>query len=185
MAAGEVLRKAAGKALATDHKVPWKESSGRFQYGLNTPDGVNMVVLMVEDTLRQNVGHGAMAVDGENAFNAAKRQAILDRLYTTFPQLAIFVETWYLDPSPLWYYLNDHVVAIIWSRKGIQQGDVIATFLFSDIYAPILENIYRRTSPLCSTMQLFAILDDITFTAPCTYCLLFLSSVLKNSQPST
>ena len=58
VAAGEVLRKAAGKALAIDHKVPWKESSGRFQYGLNTPDGVNMVVLMVEDTLRQNVGHG-------------------------------------------------------------------------------------------------------------------------------
>ena len=103
MAAGEVLRKAAGKALAIDHKVPWKESSGRFQYGLNTPDGVSVVVLMVEDTLGQNVGHGAMAVDGENAFNAAKRQAILDRLYTTFPQLAIFVETWYLDPSPLWY----------------------------------------------------------------------------------
>ena len=166
MAAGEVLCKTAGKALAIDHKVPWKESSGRFQYGLNTPDGVNMVVLMVEDTLRQNVGHGAMAVDGENAFNAAKRQAILDRLYATFPQLAIFVETWYLDPSPLWYYLNDHVVAIIWSREGIQQGDVIATFLFSNIYAPILENIYRRASPLCSTMQLFAILDDITFTAP-------------------
>ena len=103
-----------------------------------------------------------MAVD----VNAAKRQAILDRLYSTFPQLAIFVETWYLDPSPLWYFLNDHVVAIIWSREGIQQGDVIATFLFSNIYAPILENIYRRASPLCSTMQLFAILDDITFTAP-------------------
>ena len=31
VAAGEVLRKVAGKALAIDHKVPWKESSGRFQ----------------------------------------------------------------------------------------------------------------------------------------------------------
>ena len=44
-----------------------------------------MVILMVADTLKQNVGHGAMAVDGQNAFNAARRQAILDALYATFP----------------------------------------------------------------------------------------------------
>ena len=94
VAVSEVFRKAAGKALAIDHKVPCKESSGKFQYGLNIPDGVNMVVLTVEDTLKQNIGHGAMAVDGENAFNSARRQAVLDRLHQTFPQLAVFVETW-------------------------------------------------------------------------------------------
>ena len=99
VAAGEVLRKVAGKAIAIDYRVPWKEAGGPFQYGLNTPDGVNMVILMVEDTLKQNINHGAMAVDGQNAFNAARRQAILDQLFRTFPQLAVFVETWYLDPS--------------------------------------------------------------------------------------
>ena len=139
---------------------------GMRKYGLNTPDEVNMVVLMVEDTLRQNVGHGAMAVDGENAFNAACRQSILDRLYQTFPQLAVFVETWYVDPSPLWFYLEDHSVAIIWSREGIQQGDVIATFLFSNLYSRVLQNIYDRAASLCPSFQLFAILDDITSTAP-------------------
>ena len=53
VAAGEVLRKVAGKAIAIDYRVPWKEAGGPFQYGLNTPDGVNMVILMVEDTLTQ------------------------------------------------------------------------------------------------------------------------------------
>ena len=33
---GEVLRKATGKAMSIEFRVPWKESSGRFQYGLNT-----------------------------------------------------------------------------------------------------------------------------------------------------
>ena len=98
--AGETLRKTAGKAMAIELRVQWKESSGVLQYGLNSTDGVNMVVLMVMDTLQQNVGQGATAIDGENAFNAMKRQKILDRLYHTFPQLATFVETWYLDPSP-------------------------------------------------------------------------------------
>ena len=89
---GETLRKTAGKALAIDLQIQRKESSGTHQYGLNTTDGVNMVVLMVTDTLQQNVGHGATAIDGEYAFNAMKRQKILDRLFQTFPQLAIFVE---------------------------------------------------------------------------------------------
>ena len=54
---------------------------------------MNMVVLMVEDTLKQNVGHGAMAIDGKNAFNTARRQAILDQLYSIFPKLAVVVAT--------------------------------------------------------------------------------------------
>ena len=53
-----------------------KESSGTHQYGLNTTDGVNMVVLMVTDTLQQNVD-GATAIDGENAFNAMKGKRYL------------------------------------------------------------------------------------------------------------
>ena len=60
-----------------------------------------MAVLMVEDTLQQNGDHGALAVDRENAFNATERQAILDRVFSTFQQNALFVETWYLDQSPL------------------------------------------------------------------------------------
>ena len=61
---------------------------------------------MVQDSLAKNADHCAMAVDGENAFNAIKRQKVLDRLCATFPALAIFVETWYLEPSPLWLYLD-------------------------------------------------------------------------------
>ena len=45
--AGDSLRKIAGKAMAIEYRVPWNEASGRLQYGLNTPDGVNMVVLLV------------------------------------------------------------------------------------------------------------------------------------------
>ena len=89
MVAGETLRKTAGKAMAIELRVQWKESSGVHQYGLNTTDGVNMVVLMATDTLQQNVGHGATVIDGENAFNALKRQKILGRLFTTFPQFTI------------------------------------------------------------------------------------------------
>ena len=60
--------------------------------------------------------------------------------------------------------MQDHTVRIIWNREGVQQGDVIATFLFSNTLAPTLYNIYTRITPLCPTAQLLAILDDITLT---------------------
>ena len=94
--------------MAFEYRLPWKESSGRLQYGLNTPDGVNMVVLMVHDSLVITINrhHCAMAVDGEHTFNSVRRQAVLDRLYATFPELATFVESWYLLPSPIWFSLE-------------------------------------------------------------------------------
>ena len=154
--------------MAIDHRLPWKEAGGSFQYGLNTPvgDGVNMAVLMVQDTLRQNNGHSATTVDGRNAFNSASRQKILDLVYATFPQLATFVETWYLVPSPLWFCMIDHTIGSILSRAEVQQGCVIATFLFTLIYGPVLHNIFTRMHAICNSIQLFAILDNITFTAP-------------------
>ena len=41
------------------------------------PDGVKMVVLMVKDTHKQNVGDGARAVEGQNAFSASKSSTIV------------------------------------------------------------------------------------------------------------
>ena len=52
--AGDALRKIASKAMAIEFRIPWKESRGIFKYGLNTPEGVNVMVLMVQDSLAKN-----------------------------------------------------------------------------------------------------------------------------------
>ena len=77
VAAGEVLRKV---VQGTVERNRWQ-----FQYGLNTPAAVNMVILMVENTLRQDVTHGAMMVDGQKAFKNARKQAILTNFMPPFP----------------------------------------------------------------------------------------------------
>ena len=51
----------------------------------NTPDGVNMVVLMVQESLEKNRDHCAMGMDGGNALNSIKQQRVLGRVYVTFP----------------------------------------------------------------------------------------------------
>ena len=97
----------------------------------------------------EKFGHSAMALDAENIFNAIKCQRVPDRLYAMFPALARFIELWYLQPSPIWFYMEDHLVGVILSAERIQQAYVSATFLFSHTYGPGVE-------------QICAILDDIT-----------------------
>ena len=120
--AGNSCRKLAGKVLSTEYKLPWKEAAGVRQYGLNTPDGIGMALLITEDTLATAEDLCARAVDERNSFNEAKRQKLLDEIYSRFPELSIFMETWYLDPTPLGFYLEDHTIAVIWSSQGVQQG---------------------------------------------------------------
>ena len=62
-----------------------EESAGPHQYGPDTADGVNMVVLMLPDTLQQNIGHGATAVDGQSAFKCNERQKNLVQIVSYIP----------------------------------------------------------------------------------------------------
>ena len=119
-----------GKALSAEYKLPWKEAAGHRQHGLHTPGSVNMVLLLTEDALATAQDMCAVAIDGRNSFNEEKRQRILDTIQARFPELSTFVETWSLTPSPLWFYMDDHSIAIIWSSQGVQQGDVLSFFLF-------------------------------------------------------
>ena len=89
-----------------------------------------MVLRITEEAILLSDDMWAIAVDSRNAFNEARRQAILDAIYARFPELSIFVETWYLNASPIWMFMLDASVAIIWSSQGVQQGDPMSPFLF-------------------------------------------------------
>ena len=54
----------------------------------------------------------------------------------------------------------------IWSAEGIQQGAVIATFLFSNTYASVLERILTRLQEVSRESQVWVILNDMTATVP-------------------
>ena len=48
---GNAWRKLAGEVLSVEYHLPWKEAAGTKQYGLNTTDGVNMVLLITDEAL--------------------------------------------------------------------------------------------------------------------------------------
>ena len=51
---------------------------GSRQYGLNTLDGVNVVLLISEEALFSAEDMCSGGIDGRNTFNEVKRQKILD-----------------------------------------------------------------------------------------------------------
>ena len=71
-----------------------------------------MVVVMTDKAISTEVDVATEIIDGRNAYNASKWQAIMG------PKLSSYVETWYLSPSPLWFYMDDNTLAIIWSLKA-------------------------------------------------------------------
>ena len=113
-----------------DYKIQWKESVGGRQYGLSTPDGINMVMLMTDDAFNTEEDMAVEVIDGRNAYNAAKRQAILDAVHLHFPELSSYIETSYLSSSPLWFFMDDNTLAIIWSSEGVQHGAPYPLFCF-------------------------------------------------------
>ena len=53
-----------------------------------------MVLLITEEAILSSDDMCAIVVDGRNAFNEARGQAILVAINARFPELSIFVETW-------------------------------------------------------------------------------------------
>ena len=80
-----------------------------------------MVLLITDKALFSAEDLCAMAIDGRNAFNEMKRQKILDLIHLRFPELSIFIETWYLNPSPIWVYMDANSVGIIWRSQGFSK----------------------------------------------------------------
>ena len=119
-----------------------------------------MVMLMTDDAFNTEEDMDVEVIDGRNGYDAAKRQAILDAVHLHFPELSAYIETWYLSPLPLWFFMDNNTLAITWSSEGVQQGDPLSSFLFSLIYKPVLERIETTLKQPDPRTQVLAILDD-------------------------
>jgi hypothetical protein len=142
VAVTDVLRRVITKAIATHYKMNWGEAVGDLQYGVSIPAGSECVVKTCQVYLDLFPDqHAIVSADAQNAFNAADRQQMLDRLFDHFPELASFFAQWYDGEPPLWFRLESGDVHIIRSSQGSQQGDPAGGFLFCIGFRPHLEAI--------------------------------------------
>jgi len=76
-------------------------------------------------------------LDFKNAFNSVNRPKMLQELRSTNPKLSPWVEFTYCKEAPL--YIQGG--SMITSQEGIQQGDPLATLLFSVAINPVVRQI--------------------------------------------
>ncbi|KAJ9458089.1 hypothetical protein DIPPA_34838 [Diplonema papillatum] len=143
IACGEILRRVAGKVLASDRAV--KELGQNVllrsgQVGVGVKAGADAGVLAVRRVAalyRREGGasKGVLQVDLENAFNSLQREAIIRSASRHAPQVLAYTQAAYGKHSIL--QVGDKTLT---SECGVQQGDPLGPLLFSlamhDVVSP-------------------------------------------------
>ena len=97
--------------------------------------------------LVHQTGHWVIQTDRSNAFNTARRTAIIAQAAKSTPDLVEYVARCYDDiPAKAVFEMDSEERRIIEFTTGIQQGDGIGPPLFCSVLVPIIQKLNRSTS---------------------------------------
>ena len=103
-----------------------------IQLGLGAKAGPEKMVFTAHAMMKTN--HIAAAEDGENGFNAMKRQAVLDATKQMWPEGMAMVNALYGDPSTVLYVFRDAEgnarMRVILGKEGTRMGCPIGSMGF-------------------------------------------------------
>ncbi|KAL0238668.1 hypothetical protein GEMRC1_012144 [Eukaryota sp. GEM-RC1] len=98
-----------------------------YRISAKVPGGAETVIHSIRGQLGKNYSH-CIQFDISNAFNEADRSKLVEAVSNHCPRLLPFLQTCYLSPSALF-----HSGTVIYSEKGVKQGDPLGPLLFSTI----------------------------------------------------
>ena len=167
IACGEVLRRAAAKALCAQVKEQARDLFlENNQVGVAVPGGAESLVViarrltaawLADDELKKT--KALLKVDIKNAFNSADRSAILRAVLEHFPTLAGYVQCAYGDLTSLYFGETP-----IDSACGVQQGDPLGPLLFSLVLIVLNDKVKEALKRAGVAIQIDGwYLDDGTF----------------------
>ena len=130
IAVGSTLRRLTAKVLLAQNLEKFKEYLAPHQVGVGVRLGCEAAVHAVRKTIsafRNTVNNKVvLKLDLSNAFNNVRRDIMLQRVKSEFPNLYPFVWAAYCAESSLFFGNN-----IIRSQSGVQQGDPLGPALFA------------------------------------------------------
>lgn len=128
-----------------------------YQYGVNTPCGVEMVVHQLRELVACNPqALAVLDLDYRNAFNLVERPAIAAALVEFAPHWLPFFSWSYQMPSDLLCQIGNNNNSVLSSARGVRQGDPLGPLFFSMAFRRLLDQV---ASDLPSFHQ-FAYMDD-------------------------
>ena len=141
IAVGEVLRRLVGKCLCLLSRQKAANFFQPFQNGVACPGGAEKIIHKVRQCVDNHWSDGNFAllkVDMTNAFNLVSRQTFLEECSKHFPKLLPWSSWCYGRHPSLW-----HLMGILSSEVGVQQGDPLGPLLFSVALQKLISFIHN------------------------------------------
>ena len=104
-------------------------------------EGGSKIVNKVMSTIFQETQNDIVTIDAQGAFDRISRKQVLVRVKEKFPELLPLVIKRYGNNSLMTYFGAKEGIQLIHSAEGVQQGDVLATLLFSLAINPLLKRL--------------------------------------------
>ena len=143
IAVGNILRRLTAKTIARRVQERAASLLAPHQLGVGVKNGCEAILHTVRKVLKSDPSLFCLQVDFQNAFNLVSREVGLEEVARLFPEILAWTSTCYGQSSHLLFGTTS-----ISSECGWQQGDPLASLLFSLVLHPLLNNIRERVPGL-------------------------------------
>ena len=165
IAVGSVWRRVVARAVAAQCRSRWAEGLRPVQFGVGVRGGTEAMVHGVRSLLQEHPDWYVVATDCRNAYNSVSRGGVLRAMQEFDPALLPFVRFFYDEPARLRYAAAAGVARLL-SRSGVQQGDPLASVLFSVAIQPALLEIQATAVGDAAGAVVVAQIDDVYLVGP-------------------
>ena len=165
IAVGSVWRRVVARAVAAQRRSRWAEGLRPVQFGVGVRGGTEAMVHGVRSLLQEHPDWYVVATDCRNAYNSVSRGGVLRAMQDFDPALLPFVRFFYDEPAPLRYAAAAGVARLL-SRSGVQQGDPLASALFSVAIQPALLEVQATAVGDAAGAVVVAQIDDVYLVGP-------------------